>query len=203
MLLQLFFVSDITIRFAGMEVCLKQCSPPKKKTEKNCSWKRDKKSFVTICCWLKTQFLSFTSSGNSCCRNLLVAKIRQTEVLLASLNTYQSFHKKNRLELCQKMLLERRGSSHEFTIEFLWHEQWTLIWIIIIGFQDKDRCASTYVQLLLGPFWLMCVSTLLLSSSVIFFANFFYVLCYLMGELLQVVDFYIYVKLNFIIFFPS
>ena len=173
MKLQLFFVSDLTIRFAGMEVCLKQCSPPKKKTEKNCSWKRDKKSFVTICCWLKTQFLSFTSSGNSCCRNLLVAKIRQTEVLLASLNTYQSFHKKNRLELCQKMLLERRGSSHEFTIEFLWHEQWTLIWIIIIGFQDKDRCASTYVQLLLGPFWLMCVCTFLLSSSVIFFANSF------------------------------
>ena len=176
MLLQLFFVSDITIRFAGMEVCLKQCSPPKK-TEKNCSWKRDKKSFVTICCWLKTQFLSFTSSGNSCCRNLLVAKIRQTEVLLASLNTYQSFHKKNRLELCQKMLLERRGSSHEFTIEFLWHEQWTLIWIIIIGFQDKDRCVSTYVQLLLG--WPLLTDVCMYFANtyhpVIFFAIFFYV----------------------------
>ena len=174
MKLQLFFVSDLTIRFAGMEVCLKQCSPPKKKTEKNCSWKRDKKSFVTICCWLKTQFLSFTSSGNSCCRNLLVAKIRQTEVLLASLNTYQSFHKKNRLELCQKMLLERRGSSHEFTIEFLWHEQWTLIWIIIIGFQDKDRCVSTYVQLLLG--WPLLTDVCMYFAIIIlcyFLCNFF------------------------------
>ena len=93
-----------------------------KKTEKNCSWKRDKKSFVTICCWLKTQFLSFTSSGNSCCRNLLVAKIRQTEV---SLNTYQSFHKNKKkivLNFAKKCLRERGGSSHDFTIEFLWHE---------------------------------------------------------------------------------
>ena len=136
MLLQLFFVSDITIRFAGMEVCLKQCSPPKKKTEKNCSWKRDKKSFVTICCWLKTQFLSFTSSGNSCCRNLLVAKIRQTEV---SLNTYQSFHKNKKkivLNFAKKCLRERERRK------FTWlHNRislaWTLIWIIIIGFQEK------------------------------------------------------------------
>ena len=124
MLLQLFFVSDITIRFAGMEVCLKQCSPPKKKTEKNCSWKRDKKSFVTICCWLKTQFLSFTSSGNSCCRNLLVAKIRQTEVLLASLNTYQSFHKKkSSWTLPKNAFREKR--------KFTWiHNRISLAWTV-------------------------------------------------------------------------
>ena len=123
MLLQLIFVSDITIRFAGMEVCLKQCSPPKK-TEKNCSWKRDKKSFVTICCWLKTQFLSFTSSGNSCCRNLLVAKIRQTEVLLASLNTYQSFHKKkSSWTLPKNAFREKR--------KFTWiHNRISLAWTV-------------------------------------------------------------------------
>ena len=150
MLLQLIFESDLTIRFAGMEVCLKQCSPPKK-TEKNCSWKRDKKSFVTICCWLKTQFLSFTSSGNSCCRNLLVAKIRQTEELK------YHFTKKFVLNFAKKCWGERKFTWLHNRISLAW----TLIWIII-GFQEMIDASIASA----GPFdWSMYV---LLSSLVYF-----------------------------------